>query len=428
MGHQRINFKQAMGSSIIRVILIAILGLLIFNMVWGIGVSRREQESLQVLLTKTITSSIQEPFLQGAYIEVARRLRGWSENKEIDCIFVEASGFQFNECPFPKQSLVNPIVVTDLAFAETTQSKASLYIKFNNSRYLMWLGAKVFVDLAIFLSILGYLLKSVSHFSAGVQHQLNRVLGRLRRSDSAAHENESSLVELYQLEQGILELLDKEKKYIAAEAEARLARQVSHDIRSPLSALQIALRASGENQANLIKQCIVRIGSIADDLLKNRGLDRQSFDPCLLSDILEEVIEEKQLEFMERSEISFVRSFSKSQRKIEINKSQLQRVLSNLINNSVESFKAPGVIEVFAKEVGDHVYIEVRDNGSGIPENVLNRLGEKGFSIGKDAHSQSGYGMGIPHAMEVVKSFPKGSLSIDSKPGLGTTIKISFDV
>mgnify|MGYP001585236637 CR=1 FL=1 len=66
----------------------------------------------------------------------------------------------------------------------------------------------------------------------------------------------------------------------------------------------------------------------------------------------------------------------------------------------------------------------MRDNGQGIPKNILEKLGEKGVSHGKEG-STSGSGLGIYHAKKAIESF-KGKFEILSREGLGTTITITF--
>lgn len=101
----------------------------------------------------------------------------------------------------------------------------------------------------------------------------------------------------------------------------------------------------------------------------------------------------------------------------------LLRILSNLINNSVEARRLDCVR--ITVEVDQEFNIIVRDNGIGMPDDICRRLGKMPLSIGKDGHSESGSGIGIWGATRLLAKFG-GLIRIDSIEGSGTSIKIHF--
>src|SRR3954468_20173257 len=88
------------------------------------------------------------------------------------------------------------------------------------------------------------------------------------------------------------------------ETQSQIAMQVAHDIRSPLTALNIALNSMSQipdEQLRLLQQAIKRINEIADDLLKpdNGPESRQPVEGLAadaFEDLVNEVLEEKRLE------------------------------------------------------------------------------------------------------------------------------------
>lgn len=243
-----------------------------------------------------------------------------------------------------------------------------------------------------------------------------------------------------------------EKQKLESEAVfASVAKQVSHDIRSPLSALTMvagSLNEIPEDKRILIRNATQRINDIANDLLqkgqksdfKNHkiimnaadGTQRSSetlklsieFIPALI-DIL---VSEKRMQYREYSgveiEVALKNSFGAF---AQINSAELKRVISNLVNNAVEAFNyhegkvTVGVRKVTIGEV-PQVELFVKDNGKGIPKHVLEKLGKMGVSHGKDG-TQSGSGLGVYHAKKTAESFG-GSFRIESTEGQGTLIKI----
>jgi len=100
---------------------------------------------------------------------------------------------------------------------------------------------------------------------------------------------------------------------------------------------------------------------------------------------------------------------------------EFQRLLSNLVNNSVEAFAGPGAVSVGLSVLDSKVLIEVKDNGKGIPPEILAKLGQKGETHGK----AGGNGLGLYHARTTIEGWG-GSFRIESEPGKGTVVLIEL--
>ena len=101
----------------------------------------------------------------------------------------------------------------------------------------------------------------------------------------------------------------------------------------------------------------------------------------------------------------------------------LMRLLSNLINNSVEAFAdKTGEVTVAVRAYRETIHLSVRDNGRGIPPEVLKRLGEAGVTHGKEG-TESGSGLGVYHAKKSVEAIG-GKFNIASQVGMGTQMDI----
>lgn len=219
-----------------------------------------------------------------------------------------------------------------------------------------------------------------------------------------------------------------------------MAKQVAHDIRSPLSALNIitsTLADVPEEKRLLIRNSVQRINDIANDLLQKgratsctatienlktnkihlHGLsDLNKIEPpqesqkCyvfLLSTVVDNVVSEKRIQYREKINININIDLKDSFGLfVNANPNELSRVISNLINNSVESLpNNSGNVDVIVFNGHDKkVIIQVKDNGSGIPKHVLVKLGQQGVSYGK-RNTQSGSGLGVYHAINTVKEF-----------------------
>jgi signal transduction histidine kinase len=217
-----------------------------------------------------------------------------------------------------------------------------------------------------------------------------------------------------------------------SEALIDVSRKVAHDIRSPLSALNMVIATLGilpDEKRNLIKNALGRINQISDDLLRQskiviEGRDRQARKILISpSKVIAAVCEEKLIEFSMRPELSITAQYEGDHEVfVEFEKGALERILSNLLNNSAEAITGRGSIILKMQSTHAEVIISIEDSGVGVPHEVLSQLGKKGFSYGKKA-TGSGSGLGLYTAIEMIEAH-EGSLTANSEFGLGTTVKI----
>lgn len=218
-------------------------------------------------------------------------------------------------------------------------------------------------------------------------------------------------------------------EYSKSQALNSLASQVAHDIRSPLSVINMLVPTfDGEGQAGkaeLLLQATQRISSIADDLLQ-RGRAEQVYKPLQpLSHIVRHVVDEKRLQLQhENSQIEIqVADQIVQQLSRTIADSDLMRIISNLLNNSIEAIEAgkQGCIKLNLYEEASRPVIQIHDNGKGISKDALDKIGSKGVSLGK----ASGNGLGIYHAKATLERV-NGHVNIQSEVGVGTVVTLSL--
>jgi signal transduction histidine kinase len=224
-------------------------------------------------------------------------------------------------------------------------------------------------------------------------------------------------------------ILDKEKEI------GRIASQAAHDIRSPLSALNVVSKLSGdlpEDQRLLIRSSVARIQDIANQLSDKKKLivsddkvnEEQKFSSILLSGLIDEIVTEKRMQYRPKInlEIAFRIDDESYGLFTTVETVAFKRMISNLIDNACESIIGKGLVEVeitSTKDTASELFIHIRDNGIGIAAEHLGKIGEKGFSFGKEA----GTGLGVYHATQVLERIG-GKLSYISIEGKGTTASI----
>ncbi|MGH9211225.1 MAG: sensor histidine kinase [Acidimicrobiales bacterium] len=114
-------------------------------------------------------------------------------------------------------------------------------------------------------------------------------------------------------------------------------------------------------------------------------------------------------------EIAVVRDYDRSIPKISAYPGELNQVWTNLIDNAVAAMEGHGTLTVrTAHDRGDHLVVEIRDTGPGIPDEVRSRVFEPFFTtkpVGK------GTGLGLDIAWRIVVGRHRGDINVESVPG-----------
>lgn len=213
-----------------------------------------------------------------------------------------------------------------------------------------------------------------------------------------------------------------------------LAAQVAHDIRSPLAALNILLSQrndpnSDPKNTSLVKGAITRIHDIANNLLSHSREEIRDTAPSpigkshtvMIQTLLDEIVSEKRIQYIDRREVQIQLEGREAAYGVfvKVNGTEFKNVISNLVNNSMESLSDTGQVRVVIKADDAFVDIEVCDNGPGIPADIIDKLGQPGITHGKD----EGHGLGLSHAIETVRQW-NGRVTFESDKDCGTTVRI----
>ena len=216
-----------------------------------------------------------------------------------------------------------------------------------------------------------------------------------------------------------------ESELAVSKATSDMAAQVAHDIRSPLAALGAAARGMElpADQRTLVDGAIGRMQGIADDLLQRYrapGAAKARPETCALAALIEQVLAEKRIQHRDKGGIKIAFDNGAGGARAAVDQKEMQRIISNLVNNSVEAFESGGTVAVGLSAPDGMVTLRIKDDGKGIPPEILSRLGQKGETHGKTG----GTGLGLYHARTSVESWG-GSLKMESGPG-GTCVIITL--
>ena len=220
----------------------------------------------------------------------------------------------------------------------------------------------------------------------------------------------------------------------------RLAAGVAHEINNPLAIInekaglmKDILEVSGDLQQNKEKflglisgifDSVIRCRTITHRLLGFSRRMEMSHDAIDVNATVKEV-----LDFLEK-EISFrnIRmelNLSEDLPKILTDKGQVQQVFLNIINNAIDAVDEGGLIEV-SSIVKDNqvVRVSIRDNGSGIPKDILKHIFEP-FYTTKGKGKGTGLGLSISYG---IMQRLGGTILVESEVNKGTTFVVEIPV
>jgi PAS domain S-box-containing protein len=213
----------------------------------------------------------------------------------------------------------------------------------------------------------------------------------------------------------------------------KLVDQVVHDIRTPLQVLSSILtyqaRSLPEKEHIMLRNSIESIRKIAQVLLEYSSEREESLDfqYILVSQTLNEIVEQKEIQYSGNNNVKFQYSFDPSDQFDFIygSMNNFERMMSNLINNSVEAFEGKeGIVRInFSSEKdkdGKKVKIVVQDNGKGMPQEMVEKL-MRNESV--STTKKGGFGIGTGQILGTLKEF-NGEQFIESTPNVGTQITL----
>ena len=206
----------------------------------------------------------------------------------------------------------------------------------------------------------------------------------------------------------------------------QLAAGIAHEIRNPITSIKgfLQLMKSGYGQKkeylDIMTGEIDRIEMILSELLilaKPQGIRYEKAD---LRELLKNVIALLGAQG-NLNNIEIKSEFDLSIPMIECDKNQLKQVFINFIKNSMEAMPDGGKITIEVKrEAEAKLRIRFTDQGCGIPENILDKIGQPFFTT-----KEKGTGLGFMISKKIIEDH-NGSLFLTSRVNVGTTIEIIF--
>ncbi|KPD35000.1 sporulation kinase [Bacillus amyloliquefaciens] len=217
-------------------------------------------------------------------------------------------------------------------------------------------------------------------------------------------------------------MLKSEKLSIAGQLAAGIAREIRNPLTAIKGFLQLMKPTMEENEHyfEIVFSELSRIELILSELLMLAKPQQNAVKERVnLKKIISEVT--ALLETQANLKGIFIKTdYEHDSMYINGDQNQLKQVFINLIKNAVESMPDGGTVHIIMTEDEYSVNVTVKDEGDGIPENVLKRIGEPFLTT-----KEKGTGLGLMVTFNLIKNH-QGAIQVDSKPDRGTAFHITF--
>jgi signal transduction histidine kinase len=272
--------------------------------------------------------------------------------------------------------------------------------------------------------ISGHALRPIREFSDKIEKVQAQNL-----ADSRIEENQ--VKELNQLSVSYNRMLERLSD--AFEIQRQFTANAAHELRTPLALMQVQLdlyHSNGhpDNDADTVQMIKMvteqndRLNKMVKTLLDMSELQTVGRDDEIILDALvDEVLED--LEPL--AEGKNIRLIGKCKDITMVGSDILiYRLVYNLVENAIKYNHSGGQVTVTADRKENHVYLSVEDTGTGIPEELKERVFEPFFRVDKSRSRElGGVGLGLALVREIVRVHD-GSITVKSNPSGGTIFEV----
>lgn len=234
-----------------------------------------------------------------------------------------------------------------------------------------------------------------------------------------------------------LQLVEINRKNLEIERASNFKTEVlgmvAHDLRNPIAAVESiamimeldAVDEDTQDNISMVKQSCVKARGIIDDLIEvARNESQQAFDmqKTELNQLLNDVVSTWKATVKTSHNILFTSYYNPVY--VNINALKFQRVMDNLISNAAKFSDEKSPIEISLSKTNTFALIEVRDNGLGIPEDMLPKIFDRFSKAGRQGlRGEQSTGLGLSIVQQIIERH-NGKIEVKSKVNEGSMFRI----
>ena len=214
---------------------------------------------------------------------------------------------------------------------------------------------------------------------------------------------------------------------------AALAGGLAHEIKNPLSTLNLNLQLLAEDfeggetprdrrafeKIGRLQQVVQRLEDLLNDFLRFARVERLNLKPTNLADLVEEIVDFYGPQAAANS-IILRSDLSEALPPVAIDRDMFKQALFNLMLNAQNAMPGGGDLILRGRSAGDRVLLDVIDTGTGIRDEIKGKIFQPFYST-----RPGGSGLGLPAAKRIIDAHD-GRLTVDSTVGWGTAFTIDL--
>lgn len=303
---------------------------------------------------------------------------------------------------------------------------------------LLTLLVNIYVFIFLAIGIVGVLISNSITRPLGLLNRQLRITNLGRRNEPIEWDARDEIGEIIEAYNQMLAQLEESKEKLAKNeremAWKGMARQVAHEIKNPLTPMRLSVqhlvqvwkmkKPDNEKLNQLFDKVtgtvlvqIEQLVNIANSFSQYATMPEAKRSTFPLREVVEEVYNL----YSHSEEVQLKLHVQEGEFLVHSDRDQLSRVFNNLIKNAIQAIEhKQGAVEVRMLYAGDEAWVEVQDNGKGVPEAIRERIFEPRFST-----KSSGMGLGLAMVKKIVEG-AGGRIYFETMEGKGTTFFVAL--
>lgn len=224
-----------------------------------------------------------------------------------------------------------------------------------------------------------------------------------------------------------------EELEVLINSKERLLQDISHELRSPLTRLQVALELGrnktqqlAQTEFNRMEMECERLNELISEILEFARLDKPTttlkLEPIDISQLLNDIIQDANFEFnKKRTDIEIVEM---APCQLMLDKKLIHRAIENILRNALHYSPADKPVLVSLSQSKNKIQIEIKDQGIGVPEDQLDKIYNPFYRVDTSREKRTGgYGLGLAIAAQAIK-LHHGRIVTKNRKNGGLMVKI----
>lgn len=230
-----------------------------------------------------------------------------------------------------------------------------------------------------------------------------------------------------------------EKLKIIDKLKSDFLSMVSHELKTPLTAMKVSSELLLENDSKPgtreeLLQILIRnidrltrlVNNLLDISMIESGKPKYSMEIVDLHDIIDTAVGTLRSQY-EKNRLNITTDIPENLPKINADKDKIIQVFINLLSNALKFTHEGGNVEIRAFEFENYIEVQVKDDGIGIPPDKIDKIFDKFYQVNNNStHSYGGAGLGLTVSKAIIEDHG-GSIRAESSPSKGSVFILTFN-